>query len=110
MEKLCISYIDINEIITAKETIASIVENIENNKKAKELLPSYEPLKFVISTAIQKRLASCGISYESIVNTFKTKGVEEAKCLLRGEINKKPTTIKTKKILNSIIDHLIGIA
>ena len=109
LEKLCINHIRINEIIIAKKSIASIVENIQNNQKVKELLPSYKPLKYIISIAIQKRLASSGISYEDIVNTFKTKGVEQTKCLLKGEVNKKPMIIKTKKILNSIIDHLIAI-
>lgn len=108
LENLCTKLIDMNEIITTKTSIESIVEKLESNQKAKELLPSFEPMKSVISAAIQKRLASYGICYETIVQTFKTKGIEETKSLLRGEVDKKPKIIKTKKILNSIIDYLIA--
>lgn len=36
-----------------------------------------------------KRFATNGITYEKIIDTYKTKGLKETECLLKGEVDGK---------------------
>ena len=108
LEKLTLVYIDINDIIKSKKSINEVLLNMQKNENIKQQVLSYQPMKSVISVSMQKKLASFGITYELLIHTFKTKGLEEVKSLLQGGINGSPKIITTKKILNNILDYLIS--
>ena len=106
LEKLCVAFLDTNDFLTLRKSISDVAVNIQNNESIKSILPSFTPLKSIISDTMQKRLAGAGFTYENIVHAFKTKGLEETKALLRGDVNGKATIIKKQSILQNIINHL----
>jgi len=106
LEKICVSFIDVREIVESKMSLLQIQIKIENNKNIRKILPSFTPMKSVISILIQKRLAAYEISYDKIIETFKTKGEKGVRTLLRGDINGTPTIIKTKKTIDNILKYL----
>ncbi|XP_058809923.1 uncharacterized protein LOC131675094 [Phymastichus coffea] len=106
LEQLTTSFISVLDLIESNKTIKDISERMQKEKDAKEIIPSFKPMDDVISKAMQKRLAYAGITYENLVIHFKTKGFDDTKALLVGEVDGKPQIIKNKKILNSILDYL----
>lgn len=60
-------------------------------------------MKGVISSNMQTKLEERNISYEILVDCFKSKGAEEVVRLLQGENN---SIIKSKKIILNILQYL----
>lgn len=109
LEKLCLAHFSSIELTNASKTIYDVMSQIENSENIKLLLPSFKPMDGILSSQMKSRLASYDITYDKIVNTFKTKSIDETKALLERRVNGKPTVIKTKKIINMILDHLIAL-
>ena len=63
-------------------------------------------MKHAISTKMQKRLASSDISYEALIQKYKTVGEAETIAFLRSDKEGKPQLTKNKKIMKSILDYL----
>ena len=106
LEKLTISYLNVDDIIRTQTSIDGVLTILLKNERTKALLPSFEPMKHVISTEMQKRLASSDISYEALIQKYKTEGEAETIAFLRSDKEGKPQLIKNKKIMKSILDYL----
>ena len=106
LEKLAILYLDKNDFIKTKITIKEIIETNERDKKSKEIEKTLVPLKDVLSKAMIQRLAVNNITYDKILKKYKEEGEKECILLLKGEVNGKPQIIKTKNILDKIIEFI----
>lgn len=106
LEKLSTTFLDINDVVKNKKSVADVICSLDNSENTQKLLPSFKPMDGIISTAMQKRLCSSGIDYQEILFTYMIEGEEEAKKLLQGFINGKATIIKSKKILEKILEFL----
>lgn len=101
------------ELLAAKHLFADDLlrtlksyEQVTNSLNKKDVKKTFLPLTGVLSNGMIDRLAKNGINYDSILCTFfekKESGVIE---LLKQEENGKPTLIKSKLILDSIVLHL----
>lgn len=106
LEQLSIKYLSVEELSKVQKNTNDILNSLESTKNIKIYLPSYEPMRNILSEVMLKRLASFKISYNDLIEKYKISGEQETIKFLRGEFNGKPKIIKSKPILNKILQHL----
>lgn len=102
--------ISIDELIEVRRSYDDIIEILSKQQTAKKNMSKLTALRGVIKPAMVKRLAENGISLELIQQVYADampdcKEKEVIK-LLKGEKEGKATIIKTKKILDHIMNFL----
>lgn len=102
LEKLAHKCLDIKAICDVKKTY----KDVDNLLYVKNFKKTLSPLVGAVSNAMIERLARNGLTYDMIVDTYFKEGEIALIKLLKGGKNEKRTIIKTKKVLDSILDHL----
>lgn len=105
LEKLVRHHFDYNDLTANIKSFDTVLQAPGQAARTERILKTLDPLETVVSNGVRKKIASAGISYELIVATYE-KGEQAVRDLLEHKVDGKPQIIKTKKILNSILEHL----
>ena len=104
LEKLAIKKLAVEDLLRVEKTIDDILEALASRKNIKQNLSLYQPMVNILNEDMRKRLESFGITYNDIVEKFKTSDEQETILFLRGECDGK--IIKSKPIMNKILQYL----
>lgn len=104
LEQLAIQFIDVNYLINNKVTISAVETILNKYFASQENLPGYAPMKLLLKHEMLKRLSE-HVAYDKLVETYKSRGIEETKALLKGELNGKAQVIKSPAIMNVILNY-----
>lgn len=102
LEKLTAKYISWVDILNSKFTVNNVLQKIKMAANEKKLIPSYAPMKSVISVSLIKKLSQNGVAYENIIDKY-FEGIDKLKLLLMGGSN---PLIKKISIIDKIFEFL----
>lgn len=109
LEKLCIQNFTLQNITDAAKIWYQVIEDTDNRENALKILPSFKPMKDVLSSAMQKKLASSGISYDKILETFEQEGEEKTISLLQNKVDGRSTLMESMKPIHKVLEYLTNL-
>lgn len=105
LEKLAAEFLNVEDFFR----VAKPFDYVVNLLQKKDIKKTLDPLVGDISDGMLNRLAISGLSYHLILETFHTEGQEKVAELLRQEEEGKATIIKSKSIVDAILEHFINL-
>lgn len=107
LETLALKYLDVTDIVKTVYSITKVLNNLHANRKKNQLMPEYAPMiKVIKSHTIIERIAKFGVSYPQLVDTFQNKSSAETEELLSCRVDGKATGVKTRQVMDKIINYL----
>ena len=107
LKRLVVKNLQIESLVEQAKTFEDIELKLETSARTKNNLQFLAPLQGVISKSMLIRLAEFNITYGNLVETFKTKGIDKTRSVLRGKlIDGKPSIIKRDSIIDKIIQNV----
>lgn len=112
IETLSLSKLSIEELLQNKQEFDKVLTSANNSLSRSiprsRYWKSLDPLtkSRVVSKEIVNRLAENKLSLPLLIRTFKNAGEEAVVAILEQRVDGKPQVIKTKKVLDKILDYL----
>jgi hypothetical protein len=106
LEKLATFHFDSNTLRSNNVSFEVILSKKEKADSSKDNILTFVSLQDSISKGMIKRLAYSGLNYQTLMDTYSSKGIDETIALLEQRKEGKPTMIKSKKILRTILNCL----
>ena len=105
LDKLVSKFFTYNELVENTKTVDYYIRNLDKEKDSKIYIESLNPLMSIVSKTMIRRMAYAAISYDVLLKEYQ-KDEKSVINLLEQRVDGKPQVIKSKKILNTILNNL----
>ena len=105
LDKLISKFFTYNELVENTKSVDYYIRNLDKEKDSKIYIESLNPLMSIVSKTMIRRMAYAAISYDVLLKEYQ-KDEKSVINLLEQRVDGKPQVIKSKQILNTILNYL----